>query len=81
MLPIRDVVLTKKVWEVGNAPKNLAVLKHLQTHFKITHEKGVGRPFPRLSAPLHTCYQSRLLLRKVAILADLLINPAGFSHC
>ena len=52
MLPIRDVVLTKKVWEVGNAPKNLAVLKHLQTHFKITHEKGVGRPFPRLSAPL-----------------------------
>ena len=48
MLPIKDVVLTKKVWEVGNAPKNLAVLKQLQTHFKIKHNKGVGRPFPRV---------------------------------
>jgi len=26
LLPIRDV-LTKKVWDVGNAPKNLAILK------------------------------------------------------
>ena len=29
LLPIRDVVLTKKVWDVGNAPKNLAILKQL----------------------------------------------------
>jgi len=28
-IPIRDVVLTKKVWELGNAPKNLAILKQL----------------------------------------------------
>ena len=45
-IPIGDVVLTKKVWEVGNAPINLATLKHLQTHFKTKHEKGVGRPLP-----------------------------------
>jgi len=29
MLPIRDVVLTKKVREAGNAPKNLTILKQL----------------------------------------------------
>jgi len=29
MLPIRDVVLTKKVSEAGNAPRNLAILKQL----------------------------------------------------
>ena len=43
--PIGDVVLTKKVCEVGNAPINLAILKQLQTHFKTKHENGVGRPF------------------------------------
>jgi len=61
LLPIRDV-LAKKVWGVGNAPKNLAILKQLWTHFKAKHEKGVGRPFPRVPALLHPCYQSRLLL-------------------
>jgi len=44
-IPIRDVVLTKKVWEVENAPINLAVLKQL-THFETKHVKGVGRPLP-----------------------------------
>jgi len=39
MLPIRDVVLTKKVWEVGKAPKNQVILKQLQTHFKTKHKK------------------------------------------
>jgi len=80
-IPIRDVVLTKKVWEVGNAPKNLAILKQLKTHLKIKHEKGVGRPFPRVTAKLHHCHQSKLLLHRVAILAGLLLNLAGFSHC
>jgi len=28
-IPIRDVVLTEKVWEAGNAPENLAILKQL----------------------------------------------------
>ena len=46
---IRDVVLTKKVW---NASKNLAVLKQFQTHFNIKLEKAVGTPFPRVLAPL-----------------------------
>jgi len=27
MLPTRDVVLTKKAREAGNAPKNLAIVK------------------------------------------------------
>jgi len=81
MLQIRDVMLTKKMQEVGNGPKNLAILKQLQTHFKTKHEKGVGRPFPRVPAPLHPCYQSRLLLHRVGILAVLLLNLPGFSHC
>jgi len=29
MLPVTDVVLTKKAWDVGNAPKNLAILKQV----------------------------------------------------
>jgi len=29
LLPIRDKVLTKIVWDVGDAPKNLAILKQL----------------------------------------------------
>jgi len=29
MPPTTDVVLTKKAWDVGNAPKNLANLKQL----------------------------------------------------
>jgi len=29
MLPISDVVLTEKAWDVGNAPKNPAILKQL----------------------------------------------------
>jgi len=33
--------------------KKLAISKQLQTHFKAKHEKGVGTPFPRVSAPLH----------------------------
>ena len=78
---IQGCSVNKKVWEVGNAPKNPVILKQLQTHFKIKHNKGVGRPFPRVPAPLHPCYQSRLLLHRVAILADLLLNLAGFSHC
>jgi len=36
----RDVVLTKRC---GNAPKKLAILKHLQTHFQAKHEKGKHR--------------------------------------
>jgi len=29
------------------------ILKQLQTHFKVKHEKGVGTAFPRVRAPLH----------------------------
>jgi len=36
----------------GKAPKNLAILKQLQTHFKAEHEKGIGSP--TRSQPLHT---------------------------
>jgi len=45
-------VLTKTVCE--RTPK-IAILKHLQTHFKAKREKGVGTPFPRVPAPLHPC--------------------------
>jgi len=30
-----------------------AILKHPQTRFKAKREKGVGKPFSRVSAPLH----------------------------
>jgi len=38
---------------VGAHPKKLAILKQLRTNLKPNHEKGVGRPFPRVPAPLH----------------------------
>jgi len=45
-------VLTKRC---GNAPRKLAILKQLQTHFKAKHEKGVGTEFPHVLAPLNPC--------------------------
>jgi len=45
---IRDAVVAKEVWERRNAPKKLAILQQLRTHFKEKHEKGVGTPFPRV---------------------------------
>jgi len=35
----------------GNAPKKVAILKQLQTHFKAKHEKGMGTPSPSLCPP------------------------------
>ena len=49
----RDVVLTKKVWE---RPQKIAVLKHLQTHFKAKREKVWERrshAFPPNYTPGH----------------------------
>jgi len=37
------------VWE---RTQKLDILKQLQTHFKAKHEKSVGTPFPRVTAPL-----------------------------
>jgi len=48
----RDVLLTKKVWE---CIQKMAILTQLQIHFKAKHEKGLGTPFPRVPAPLHSC--------------------------
>jgi len=45
-------VLTK---EVRERTQKLAISKQLQTHYKAKFEKGVGTPFPRVLAPLHTC--------------------------
>jgi len=47
----RDVVLPKEVWE--RTQKKQAICKHLRTHVKAKQEKGVGRSFPRVPAPLH----------------------------
>jgi len=44
---IRDVMLTKKVWE---RIQRIAVLKQLQTYFKTKREKGVRTPFPHFPA-------------------------------
>jgi len=49
---IRDVVLLKEVWK---RTQKLTILKHLRTHFKAKHEKGVGTPFPRVPAQLNPC--------------------------
>jgi len=45
-----------------NASEKIAVLKHLQCHFKAKREKGVGTPFPRVPAPLHPWLKAKSLL-------------------
>jgi len=52
-----DAVLTKRY---GNASKQLVFLKHLQTHFKAKHEKGVGTPFPVVPAAVGRTTQNEL---------------------
>ena len=52
---LRDVVLTKRC---GNAPKKLAILWQLQTHFNQNTKKvweGRSHTFPRVPAQLHPC--------------------------
>jgi len=52
---LRDAVLTKRC---GKASEEIAILKQFPTHFEAKCEKGVGTPFPRVPAPLHTCIYS-----------------------
>jgi len=58
----RDVELKKGV----GTPPRIAILKQLQTHFITKREKGVGTPFPRVPAPLHSWVWPLLRLVSVA---------------
>jgi len=49
------LVLTKKVLE---RIQNIAIIKQLQSYFKAKREKGVGKSFPRVPAPLHPCLRA-----------------------
>jgi len=87
---LRDVVLTKRC---GNAPKKLAILKQLQTHFNAKLQKGVGKPFPRVPphyTPGYACirinkhalFQSSEFISVCNSLRILLLNTVNvFLHC
>jgi len=40
---------------VATHPKEIDILKQLQTHFKAKRDTGVETPFPGVPAPLHPC--------------------------